>query len=47
MMMIRCVLPSPVFLYIRLRTRSAIAAAIAHGTLNAIAGIAVMGARLG
>jgi multisubunit Na+/H+ antiporter MnhE subunit len=42
MMIAWCVLLAPVFLYIRLRAKSAVAAAVAHGTLNAVAGIAVM-----
>ena len=42
LMILWCVLLSPIFLYIRLRTKSAVAAAVAHGTLNASAGLAVM-----
>jgi len=42
MMIIWCALLAPIFLCIRLRTKSTIAAAIAHGTLNATAGIAIM-----
>ena len=42
MMILWCVLLSPIFLYIRLRTKSAVAAAVAHGSLNATAGLAIM-----
>ncbi len=42
LMTLWCVLLSPIFLYIRLRTKSAVAAAVAHGTLNGTAGIAIM-----
>ena len=37
-----CFLVSPIFLYIRLKTRSTIAAAIAHGTMNGTAGLAIL-----
>lgn len=37
-----CALLSPIFLYVRLKTKSTIAAAIAHGTLNGTVGIAIM-----
>ena len=42
MMIIWCVLLSPVFLYITLQAKSVIAAAIMHGTLNASVGLAIM-----
>ncbi len=42
LMILWCVFLSPIFLYIRLRTKSAVAAAVAHGSLNATAGLAVM-----
>jgi membrane protease YdiL (CAAX protease family) len=42
MMTIWCILLSPLFLYVRLKTRSVIAASIMHGTLNATAGLPVM-----
>jgi uncharacterized protein len=42
MMTVFCTLLSPLFLYIRLKTHSTIAAAIMHGTLNATAGISLM-----
>lgn len=42
MMVIWCVLLSPLFLYVRLKTNSVIGAAIMHGTLNASAGIPLM-----
>lgn len=41
-MTIWCMLLSPLFLYIRLKAKSVIAAAILHGTLNGTAGIAVL-----
>lgn len=42
MMTIWCIFLSPLFLYIRLKTHSTIAASIMHGTLNASAGIPIM-----
>ncbi|MEE4198524.1 MAG: CPBP family intramembrane glutamic endopeptidase [Bacteroidales bacterium] len=42
MMTVWCILLSPLFLYITIKSRSVIAAAIMHGTLNATAGIAIM-----
>lgn len=42
MMVVWCMLLSPLFLYIRIRTHSVIGAAIMHGTLNASAGIPLM-----
>jgi len=42
MMAAFCVLWAPLFSYVRLRARSVIAAAILHGSLNALAGIAVL-----
>lgn len=42
MMVIWCMLLSPLFLYIRIKTHSVIGAAIMHGTLNASAGIPLM-----
>lgn len=42
MMIIWCILLSPLFLYITIKARSVIAAGIMHGTLNATAGIAIM-----
>ncbi len=47
MMTAWCVLLSPLMLYIRLRSKSAIAAAVAHGTLNGTAGVAIMGVKGG
>jgi len=38
MMMIFCLLLSPIFSYIRIKSRSVVAAAIMHGTLNATRG---------
>lgn len=42
MMTIWCILLTPLFLYITVKAKSVIAAAIMHGTLNATAGIAIM-----
>lgn len=42
MMTAWCVLLSPLFLYVRIKTHSTIAASIMHGTLNASAGIPLM-----
>lgn len=42
LMILFCVLLSPVFLYIRLRAKSAVAAAVAHGSMNATAGLSIM-----
>jgi membrane protease YdiL (CAAX protease family) len=42
MMIILCLLLSPIFSYIRLRSKSVIAAAIIHGSLNATTGLAIM-----
>jgi uncharacterized protein len=42
LMIIWCILLSPVFLYILIKSRSVIAAAMMHGTLNGTAGIAIL-----
>ncbi|MDR2813650.1 MAG: CPBP family intramembrane metalloprotease, partial [Prevotellaceae bacterium] len=42
MMVIWCVLLTPTFTYIALKSKSTVAAAIYHGTLNAIAGISAL-----
>ncbi|MDA3928170.1 MAG: CPBP family intramembrane metalloprotease [Prolixibacteraceae bacterium] len=42
MMTIFCILISPLFLFVRIKTHSVIAASIMHGTLNASAGIPIM-----
>ncbi len=42
MMIVWCILLSPLFLYITIKAKSVIAAAIMHGTLNATGGIALM-----
>ena len=42
MMTIWCILLTPLFLYITIKAKSVIAAAILHGTLNATAGIPIM-----
>lgn len=42
MMIFWCILLTPIFLYITIKAKSVIAAAIMHGTLNATAGIAIM-----
>jgi len=42
MILIFCLLFSPLFTYIRLKSRSVVAAAIMHGSLNGTAGLAIM-----
>jgi membrane protease YdiL (CAAX protease family) len=42
MMIVWCILLSPVFTYITIKSKSVIAASILHGTINATAGIAIM-----
>ena len=42
MMTVWCILLSPLFLYITIKAKSVIAAAIMHGTLNATAGLSLM-----
>lgn len=42
MMTVWCILLSPLFLFVRIKTHSVIAASIMHGTLNASAGIPLM-----
>ena len=42
MMTVWCILLSPLFLYITIKAKSVIAAAIMHGTLNGTAGLAIM-----
>ncbi len=42
MMIIWCILISPLFSYIRIRSRSVIGAAVFHGTLNATGGLSVL-----
>jgi len=42
MMIIFCLLLSPIFSYIRLKSKSVVAAAIVHGSINATAGLAIM-----
>lgn len=42
MMTVWCILLTPLFIYFTLKAGSVIAAAIAHGTLNASAGLAIM-----
>jgi membrane protease YdiL (CAAX protease family) len=42
MMIIWCMLLSPLFLYVTLKTKSVLAAAIMHGTLNGTAGLAII-----
>ncbi len=43
MMTVWCVLLSPIMTYAALKSRSSVAAALAHGALNGTAGVAVMG----
>ncbi|MBL8967850.1 MAG: CPBP family intramembrane metalloprotease [Spirochaetaceae bacterium] len=47
MMIAWCALLSPIFYYIRARTGSVAAAAVAHGTLNGVGGVAMMPLRGG
>lgn len=42
MMIAFCTLLSPIFMYLRERSGSVIVAAIAHGTMNAVAGLAII-----
>jgi len=42
MMTVWCILLSPLFLYVTLKTKSVLAAAIMHGTLNGTAGLAII-----
>lgn len=42
MMIIWCTLLTPIFIYITIKAKSVIAAAILHGTLNATAGLAII-----
>lgn len=42
MMTIWCILLTPFFIYVTIKANSVIAAAVMHGTLNAIAGIAIL-----
>lgn len=42
MMTVFCILLTPLFIYVTIRARSVIAAAVIHGTLNAVAGISIM-----
>ena len=41
-MTVWCILLTPVFIYITLKAKSVIAAAVMHGTLNASVGIPIM-----
>lgn len=42
MMIVLCILLTPIYLYITIKSKSVIAAAIMHGTMNATAGISIM-----
>lgn len=42
MMIVWCILLAPIFSYIRIKSRSVIAAAIIHGSLNATYGLSIM-----
>jgi len=42
MMIVWCMLLAPIFTYTRIKTKSVIAAAVLHGTLNATAGLPMM-----
>jgi membrane protease YdiL (CAAX protease family) len=47
MMIVFCILLSSIFSYVRIKSRSVIPAAIAHGSLNATAGLSIMMVRGG
>ena len=42
MMIVWCILLTPIFIYITIKSKSVIAAAIFHGTINATAGLAII-----
>jgi len=42
MMIVFCILLTPIMQYLTIKSKSVIASAIAHGTLNAVAGISIM-----
>jgi len=42
MMIIFCILLTPIFQYLTIKSKSVIAAAVAHGTLNAVAAVSIM-----
>ncbi|MDX9848351.1 MAG: CPBP family intramembrane glutamic endopeptidase [Tenuifilaceae bacterium] len=42
MMIILCILLTPLFTYITIKSKSVIAASVMHGTMNAVAGISIM-----
>ncbi|UCB45747.1 MAG: CPBP family intramembrane metalloprotease [Spirochaetota bacterium] len=42
MMIVWCILLAPIFSYVRMKSKSVIAAAIIHGSLNSTAGLAIM-----
>jgi membrane protease YdiL (CAAX protease family) len=42
MMIVLCILLTPIFIYITLKARSVIAAAVMHGTMNATAGLSIL-----
>jgi membrane protease YdiL (CAAX protease family) len=42
MMVILCILITPLLIYVTLKARSVIAAAVMHGTMNAVAGLSIM-----
>jgi len=42
MMVVLCILLTPLLLYITIKARSVIAAAVMHGTMNAVAGLSIM-----
>lgn len=42
MMIVLCILLTPLFMYITIKSRSVIGASILHGTMNAIAGMTIM-----
>ena len=42
MMIVWCILLTPIFIYITIKSKSVVAAAISHGTLNGTAGLSIM-----
>jgi len=47
MMIVFCILVTPIIQYLTIKSKSVIASSIAHGTLNAVAGISIMAVRGG
>jgi uncharacterized protein len=47
MMIVLCILLTPFYLYITIKSKSVIASAIMHGTMNAVSGISIMAIKSG